>query len=354
MSFKINNTSIGKDLPVYFIAEIGSNFDGNLAKAKELIWLAKDSGANAVKFQHYTAESLVSDNGFSKLAGNMTHQKDWKGTVFEVYDKASLDHNWTRELKQECDKACIDFITSPYSEFLIDYVDEFLPAYKVGSGDITYHKLIKKMATKRKPLLIATGASDFSEVRMAYDLVKGDDIPIVLLQCNTNYTANKSNYKFLNINVLKTFSECFPKAYIGISDHMPGYTEVLGAVALGACIVEKHFTDNVLNNGPDHKFALDPDSFFRMVNEVRDLENALGDGIKRVEENELHTAVVQRRGLYVVRDLEKGSILSSEDLVALRPFLAGMFPPFMEKNLIGSILNRSLSAGDPIKTTDVL
>ena len=348
MYLELNNRKIGKNLPVYFIAEIGSNFDGDLVKAKKLIWLAKESGANAVKFQHYTAESLVSDHGFSMLEENSTHQKNWSASVFEVYDKASLDRTWTSELKKECDSAGVDFLTSPYSESLVDYVDEFVPAFKVGSGDITFHKIIKKMASKGKPLLIATGASELGEVRLAYECAKEFGVPVVLLQCNTNYTAKKENYKGLNLNVLKTYSNYFPEAFLGISDHMPGHAEVIAAVTLGACIVEKHFTDNVENSGPDHSFALDPKTFSRMVDDVRNLELALGDGIKRVEENEAGTAVVQRRGLYIARDLEKGNVLTANDLVALRPFAEGMFPPYAEQQLVGQVVNRSLNCGEAL------
>ena len=354
MEFIINKRRIGTEHPVYFIAEIGSNFDGSLEKAKKLISLAKASGADAVKFQHYTAESLINDYQFSKLDGQGTHQDTWDGSVFETYAKASLNKDWTSRLKFEAEQAGMDFLTTPYSETLVDYIDEYVPAYKVGSGDITYTNLIKKMASKKKPLIIATGASALKEVKVAYETAKKQGIPIALLQCNTNYTAENSNYKFLNLNVLRTYSEHFPEAVLGISDHMPGHVEVIAAVALGARIVEKHFTDSNLNQGPDHKFALDPTAFAQMVKSVRNLENALGDGVKRVEANEEATAIVQRRALYFARDIMAGKKLKQGDLIALRPFEKDMYPPSAEGELLGKAILRNVVQGEALKSGDVL
>lgn len=353
MYFSINKTPIGNSFPTYFIAEIGSNFDGDLSKAKELIYLAKEAGANAAKFQHYTAESLVSSKGFNDLGDKLSHQASWEGSVFEVYNKAALNSEWTAELKAECDSVGIDFMTSPYSEEFIDLVAPFLSAFKVGSGDITCHHIIAKMASHGKPLLIATGASSIEEVRAAYESAGGKTQPIALLQCNTNYTAHESNYRYLNLNVLKTFKTAFPDAVLGLSDHMPGYIEVLGAVALGARIIEKHFTDSNDNDGPDHKFALEPDVFSHMVRDVRRLESALGDGIKKIEENELETVVVQQRSLCASEDLGKGALLSEDNLVALRPFGVKCIPPYKIENLIGKELKQSVVKGEAI-TLDML
>ena len=172
MNFCIGSKLINNQSPTYFIAEIGSNFDGDLNRAIKLIKLAKDAGADAAKFQHYTAKSLVSDVGFSNLNLD-SHQKDWDGSVYETYAKASLNVDWTLRLYEECKKQNIDFMTSPYSMELLEKTINYIPAIKIGSGDITYHQIIKQMASKRKPLLIATGATELSEVKMAYECVKG-------------------------------------------------------------------------------------------------------------------------------------------------------------------------------------
>ena len=146
--FKIEK-KIGKNYPTYFIADIGANHDGNLQKAIELIYLAAESGADAVKFQHFKAETIVSDYGFKKLGKQQSHQKKWKKSVFEVYKDASINLEWTQKLKKESRKAGVTFFTSPYSLELVDYVDKFIPAYKIGSGDITYLDIIKKIAKKK-------------------------------------------------------------------------------------------------------------------------------------------------------------------------------------------------------------
>ena len=146
---KIGKTQIGLKKPTMFIAEIGSNFDGNLNKAKDLIYAAKESGADVAKFQHYSADTLVSDIGFKRLGKNSTHQKKWKNSVFETYKKASLNPEWTKELYETCKKAKIIFMTSAYSISLADYVSPFLSAFKIGSGDITWHDELKHIAKKK-------------------------------------------------------------------------------------------------------------------------------------------------------------------------------------------------------------
>ena len=350
-SIKIGSRTIGIDYPTYFIAEIGSNFDGNLDKAKYLIELAKNAGADAAKFQHYTAESLVSDHGFSKLGSNGSHQSQWEGSVFDVYKSASLNADWTAELVKICNEFEIDFLTSPYSLFLVDFVNEFVPAYKVGSGDITWHEIIMKMAEKGKPLILATGASDISEVISAINAAKASP-GIVLMQCNTNYTADQQNYKYLNLNVLKNYALQFPDCILGLSDHMIGHVEVLGAVSLGARVIEKHFTDSNDNDGPDHKFALNPTAFRSMVQDVRFLEEALGSAFKKIEINEMETAVVQRRAVRAAVELKKGDLITKDTLEMLRPCPEDSIKPYEYEKLIGKKIKSNLNKGEALKKSE--
>ena len=148
----VDGKKIGNNSPVYFIAEIGSNFDQDLNRAKELIYLAKESGADAAKFQHYTADTLVSDFGFKALGNNKSHQALWKKSVYDTYNDASLNSEWTSELKETCDQVGITFFTSPYAYELVDLVDECVPAFKIGSGDITWTSIIEHIASKNKPV----------------------------------------------------------------------------------------------------------------------------------------------------------------------------------------------------------
>ena len=350
---KIGKKKIGKGHPVYFVAEIGSNFDGNLARARDLIYLAKEAGADAVKFQHYTADTLVSDVGFQKLGKPQSHQANWKKSVFDTYQDASLNPDWTAALKAVCNQADISFLTSPYSLKLVDFVEPFVAAFKLGSGDITWPEIIQKISSKGKPVLLATGASTLSDVDRAVRLVLQKNRDVVLMQCNTNYTASTENFKYIKLNVLKTYHQMFPDLVLGLSDHTPGHSTVLGAVALGAKMIEKHFTDDVSRVGPDHEFSMDPKSWRDMVDRTRELEYALGDGIKQVENNESQTVILQRRAIRMRVNLLAGSTLSRDHITMLRPCPFDGLPPYEIQSVIGKKIKRNISAGEHLRWIDL-
>ena len=185
-SFEVSGIRVGADSPVYFIADIGANHDGDFNRAKELILLAAENGANAAKFQHFEARTIVSDYGFQNIRSGATHQTTWKKSVYETYDNAALNLEWTQKLSETCQQAGIHFFTSPYSLALVDFVDKFVPAYKIGSGDISWLEIIKYIAKKNKPYFIATGASDLDEVDDAVAVAIENNPNFALLQCNTN------------------------------------------------------------------------------------------------------------------------------------------------------------------------
>jgi N-acetylneuraminate synthase len=345
--FKIGEKTVGLDHPTYFIADIAANHDGDIGRAKELIHLAAEAGADAAKFQHFQAETIVSDVGFRAMSKeSMSHQASWKKSVFEVYKEASVDPGWTPILKETCDKAGITFFTTPYSFELCDVVDPFVPAYKIGSGDVTWPQYIEYVAGKGKPMILACGAANFEDTDRAVRAALANNDRVALLQCNTNYTASLENFKYIQLNVLKSFANMYPGMVLGLSDHTPGHATVLGAVALGGRIVEKHFTDDITRTGPDHKFSMDPRTWRDMVDRTRELENALGGGIKKIEDNEKDTVVVQRRGLRAARDLAPGEVLKSSDLVALRPCPLDGFPPSMEPALLGKTTRVAIKKGE--------
>lgn len=346
LPMKIRNTEIGLDRPVYFIAEIGSNFDGDINRAKDLIEIAKDSGANAVKFQHYTADSLVSDIGFKSLGSNLkTHQSKWEKSVSDIYDAASLDKEWTADLLNKARSVDIDFFTSPYSIDLLDYVLPFIDAVKIGSGDITFTSFLKKIAKLDLPILIATGASNFSDVDRAMSIFQDKHENICIMQCNTNYEGNKRHRIFQNLNVLTAYKNKFPRSILGLSCHMPGWTSVLGAVSLGARVIEKHFTDDRTRKGPDHGFAINPLEWSEMVKETRALEEMLGDGLKKIEENEKATRIVQQRCIRAKRDLMPGEIIKEDDVIILRPCPDNAFKPYEGEKVLGKKLKKQIQAG---------
>jgi N-acetylneuraminate synthase len=354
MELKIGNRMVGESHPTYFIADIAANHDGSLERAKYLIRLAKKAGADAAKFQNFQASKIVSDYGFKNLGGQQSHQSQWKKTVFEVYQDASVPFDWSEELKKVCDEVEIDYFSSPYDFEAIDYLDQYMPAYKVGSGEIDWIEALEKMASKGKPVILATGASYIGEVHRAVHAILKINPQLVLMQCNTNYTGSLENLKFVNINVLKTYATLFPQVVLGLSDHTPGHATVLGAVTLGARVIEKHFTDDNKREGPDHPFSMDPEAWEEMVIRTRELEAALGSTDKIIVENEKETSVIQRRCVRAARDLKAGEVITRDMLDVLRPATNGAIKPNEINAVIGTKVNLDIPAGKEIRWTDVV
>jgi N-acetylneuraminate synthase len=352
IEIEIDEKKIGNNSPVYFIAEIGSNFDCDLERAKDLIYMAKEAGANAAKFQHYTADSLVSDYGFKKIVNNKSHQSHWDKSVYDTYEQASINQDWTGILQETCKDANLSFLTSPYSIDLVDYVDPFVPAYKVGSGDITWLEIIEHIASKGKPIFLATGASELIDVKRAVDVILSITSNLILLQCNTNYTSSRNNFVHLQLNVITEYQKLYPGVITGLSDHTQGCVSVLGAVALGAKVIEKHFTDSTNRVGPDHSFSMTPVTWLEMVERTRELEDALGDGYKKVEENEIETAILQRRSICSVKKLNLGDKIQKHDLEVLRPCPKNGIDPSDMISVIGKTLNKNIRVGEHLKWSD--
>ena len=350
---KIGSRDIGLDRPSYFIADIAANHDGDLERAKHLIWLAKEAGVDAVKFQHFAAEKIVSDRGFRELGGQIAHQAKWDKSVFEVYQQYSIDRRWDHILAGTARDAGIDWMTTPYDKEATDSVFGLVPAYKIGSGDITWHESIAHIAGKGKPVLLATGASELADVERAVDIVLRHNRQICLLQCNTNYTGDLENFRHVNLRVLQSYAIYWPGMVLGLSDHTPGHATVLGAIALGARVIEKHFTDDTSRAGPDHAFSMTPKTWREMVDRSREVEHALGDGIKRIEENERESAVVQRRCLRLAADLDAGTVLTEDHLEALRPAPPGAISPAALDRIVGRRLAHAKRRGTELYPADL-
>lgn len=352
--FKVQDRWIGSDHPTYFIADIAANHDGDLGRAKELIHLAAEAGADAAKFQHFQAGKIVSDYGFRALGGQQSHQAKWKKSVFQVYQDAEVPHDWTEQLKATCDAVGIHFFSAPYDFEAVDLLDSVgVPAHKIGSGDITWTRMLDRIGRSGKPVFIASGASAMSDVIRAMEVLERHDVPLCLMQCNTNYTATLENIRHVHLNVLKSFAVLYPNVVLGLSDHTPGHATVLGAVALGARAIEKHFTNDKSRDGPDHKFSMDPHGWREMVDRTRELEAAFGSTRKFVADNEQETVVLQRRCLRAVRPLTAGMVLAPEHLVALRPAPIGAVMPFDEEAVVGRRLRRDLALGEHLSIHDV-
>jgi sialic acid synthase SpsE len=353
MEINIAGRRIGLNHPTYFIADIGANHDGDLERAKQLIRLAKEAGADAAKFQNFQAPKIVSDYGFKHMNSQVSHQATWKKTVFEVYQDASTSFDWTPILKQECDKVGIHYFTSPYDYESIENVEPYVPVFKIGSGEIDWIEALEHMASKGKPIMLASGAADIADVQRAVHAILKINKQLVLMQCNTNYTASPENYDHIHINVLKTYATMFPDVVLGLSDHTHGVATVLGAVTLGARVIERHFTDDNNRTGPDHKFALNPADWATMVEETRLLERALGSPDKFIAGNEQETKIVQRRCLRTARDIKAGEVFTREMIDVLRPATPGAIKPYELPNVIGTRALQNIPLGKELRWTDV-
>ena len=311
----IDGRPVGDGAPFYTIAEVGSNFDQDIDKARRLVDLAIECGADSVKFQSFKAEKLVSDEGFKQL--KVGYQAKWTKSVTEVYKGAEFPSDWHQEIFDYCKQKGITFFSAPYDRESVDMLDNMgIPVFKIGSGDITWLEMVDYIARKGKPIILATGASTMEQVENAVNTIKaaGND-DIVLLQCVTNYPASFDN---INLRVLQAFRDKFD-CLVGYSDHTPGSIVALGTVALGGCMIEKHFTDDKTLPGPDHGFAMDGDDFKAMVADIRLMEKILGSPVKEVYPEEQDQYVSMKRGIRAASDLKSGNVISREDLELLRP-----------------------------------
>jgi sialic acid synthase SpsE len=343
---KFKNKLVGENQKCYIIAEIGSNFDGSLVKAKKLIKLAKNSGADAVKFQVFTAEGLIIRQGFEQKTA---FQAKWKNSVWDTYRKAEFPRKWHKELNEFSKKMGIHFFTSPWDFEAVDMLDELNPpAIKIGSGDITYLEILKYIGSKKRPVILATGASTVKEVENAVNAIKSTgNQQIILLHSVTQYP---SPIEDANLLVLEELRKKF-QLNVGYSDHSPGSLVALASVTLGARIIEKHFTDNPNLTGPDHPHSMDPKSFSLMIKNIRILEKALGNGMKKIERSEKETKIIQRRGIWTIKPIKKGEKFSKENISAVRPVIGVSASKF--GFILGKKAKRNFLAYKPIKVQDI-
>jgi sialic acid synthase SpsE len=340
---KIGNRFIGQGYASYIIAEIGANFDKNIDKAKRLIDAAKESGADCAKFQTFSTPKIVSEGGFSRMKLKGVHGS-WGRTVSEVFKDAEFPREWHQEISDYCKNIGIDFSTSPYDFEAVDLCIKLdVPFIKIGSGEITWLEMIDYIARKGKPLILATGDATLSEIDEAIRTIEAaGNRSLVLLQCITNYPSKIDN---ANVNVLKTYQTAFD-VLTGYSDHSTGPVVALASIVLGGCVIEKHFTLNKNDKGPDHPHSMNPIEFKLMVDYVREIERAMGSTRKEVVEEEQETVYVQRRCLYAKRNIIAGKIIENEDIDVLRPAIG--IPPKFKNIIIGKIAKITIEAGQPL------
>ncbi|MGF7400331.1 N-acetylneuraminate synthase [Thermoanaerobacterium thermosaccharolyticum] len=300
---------------VFIIAEAGVNHNGDIENAKKLIYVAKKSGADAVKFQTFKSEKVI-----SKFAQKAEYQKETTGesdTQLDMVKKLELPYKDFKELKKYCDEVEINFMSTPFDLDSIEFLNELnIDVFKIPSGEITNLPYLIKIAQTNKPIIMSTGMSTLDEIEAAINILRQNGSgEITLLHCTTEYPAP---YKDVNLRAMKTLRERF-KVNVGYSDHTKGIEIPIAAVAMGATVIEKHFTLDRNMEGPDHKASLEPDELKAMVQAIRNVESALGDGIKRPTESEIKNIAIARKSIIAKRDIKKGEIFTEENITVKRP-----------------------------------
>ncbi len=347
-TIRIGDRLVGEGQSALVIADIGANFDGSLDKAKKLALAVKQAGGDVVKIQSFLAPKIVSGRGFASMQLKGVHGS-WGRPVDEIFKEVEFPREWHKEFFDYCSSIGVMASSAPYDFEAVDLMERIgVDFYKIGSGDITWLEMLEYIARKGKPIILATGASTLAEVDEAVRVIKSTgNRDLALLQCVTNYP---SKIESANLNVMKTYQQVYG-VITGYSDHTPGDTVVLGSIALGGKVIEKHFTLDKTAKGPDHPHSMDPKEFAQMVTRVRQMEQALGSAKKEVVSEESETVIVQRRGLCAKLDVRAGEPFSKENVIELRPAL-GILPKH-KKDIIGKLAKRDIAAGEPITWEDV-
>ena len=342
---RIGDRPIGHGHPVFIIAEAGVNHNGDLMLAKKLIDVAADAKADAVKFQTFRAEELVTAG--APKADYQVRATGGDESQLQMLKKLELSFDDFRELATHCKRRGILFLSTPFDEGSADFLESLgMPAFKIPSGELTNAPFLAYVARKGKPMIVSTGMATLGEVENGLTAI-GGRVPVAVLHCVSNYPAQAAD---VNLRAMQTIAAAFGVP-AGYSDHTLGIEVSLAAAALGACIIEKHFTLDRTMAGPDHAASLEPHELKAMVNGIRIVESSLGDGRKRPAPSEANTLSAARRSLVAARDIGAGETLT-EELIAVRRPGTGLVPSFRE-HVVGRITRRPLRRGELIALDDL-
>lgn len=339
---KINNREIGLNHPTYIVAEISANHHQDFQEAVKLVETAKKVGADAVKLQTYTPDTMTIDSDapyFRVGKGSL-----WSGrTLYDLYREAHTPWEWQPKLKEIADKIGIDLFSSPFDSTAVDLLEKMkVPAYKVASFEIIDLPLIENIAKTRKPIIISTGMASLEEIEEAINAARSSGaLEIALLKCTSAYPAPAEE---MNLCAIPYLREKF-KVPVGLSDHTLGITIPIAAVALGACIIEKHFILSRNQSGPDSAFSVEPDEFREMVTSIRQIEKARGKEHYTVGKEEMKSRVF-RRSIFVVKDISKGELFNSENVRLIRP--GNGLPPKYINKVLGKKASQDIQRGTPL------
>ena len=342
MNFKIGNREIGSGNPTYIIAEMSANHGGSKEYAKEIIWAAKEAGADCIKIQTYTADTITlnCNNEYFRIKSG-PWQKD--NTLYELYGKANTPWEWQAELKAEADKAGIDFFSTPFDKSAVDFLEDIgVEFYKIASPEMVDIPLIKYVASKGKPIIMSTGMAKLEEIALSVDAIRetGNN-SLALLRCATAYPAVTSQ---MNLATLKNMSETFDVP-VGLSDHSAGSVAPVTAVALGANILEKHFCITREVETPDSFFSMNKEEFTQMVKDVREAEVAIGKVAYGPEEQEKGN-LMARKSIFCSENIKAGETFTEKNIRVVRPGY-GLEPKYYDM-LIGKKALVDIEFGTPI------
>ena len=328
----------------FIIAEIGVNHNGSVDLAKQMIKSASICGVDAVKFQTFVSEDLVTENAkTAKYQENNTNEN----SQLEMLKKLELSFDDFHELKTYAEDCGVIFLSSPFDFKSVDLLEKLnVSLYKLGSGELTNFELIDYVSSTNKPIILSTGMATLDEIKETYNHIKNKD-NLVILHCITGYPTS---FEEANLNFIKTLQNELDVP-IGFSDHSQGIELPIAAVALGACVVEKHFTLDKTLEGPDHKASLNPDEFKAMVSAIRNVEVAMGDGVRRFSKNEKEIKQVARKSIILKEDINEGTVIKKEMLDIKRPG-TGISPKEIN-NVISMKSNRDLKSGTVLKWKDL-
>jgi len=345
---KIAGRLIGEGQPCFLVAEAGVNHNGDVNIAKKLIEVAKGAGADAVKFQTFKAEDVVTIS--AEKAPYQKETTNSEESQFEMIRKLELSRENFEELSDYAQKKGMIFLSSPFDKGSVDLLDEMgVPVFKVGSGEITNLPLLKYIARKKKPVILSTGMATLGEIEEALAAIRQEGVDeIVLLHCVSCYPARTED---MNLRVMGTLRQAF-RLPVGLSDHSLGITVPIAAVALGACAIEKHFTLDKKLPGPDHRASLEPRELKEMVKAIRDVEKALGNGIKRPTVEEEENKKVGRRSIVARVDIPAGAVIT-EDMLAIKRPGNGLEPKYINL-IIGRKTKANIISGEVITFPKVM
>ena len=339
---EINGRRIGPGYPAYIIAEMSANHNQDFDQAVKIIEAAKEAGADAIKLQTFTPDThtIQSDKEYFRVCGGTL----WDGrTLYGLYSEAYMPWEWQPKLKQVANELGIGLFSAAVDPTSVDFLETMdIPAYKVGSFEIVDLLLLEKMAHTGKPLIISTGMATLAEIDEAVRTAReGGADQVVLLKCTSAYPAQPEE---MNLRTIPHLAEAF-QVPVGLSDHTHGIAVPVASIALGACLIEKHFTLSRSIPGPDSAFSLEPHEFQAMVEAVRVAEKALGAVYYGVSESEANSRVF-RRSLFVVKDTEAGAIFTPENVRSIRPGY-GLHPRYLDE-VLGRCASRDIERGTPL------